>query len=79
MQIQLGSSAAARLSRPINGRGGFQHLLRKLRTQVDGDQLTVDQRDIERLRRYSYSYGPGGFQDRTSPSAQHVLDFDSEA
>jgi hypothetical protein len=79
MDIVLSQAAVERLHRPINGRGGFQQLLKKLRTQLHGATLTVDEVDIERLERYSHTYGLGGFQDRTSPSAsevQLVLDFD---
>lgn len=76
MQVQLSSSAAARLDRPVSGNGGFQQLLRKLQLQRDGGQLVLDDGDLERLQRYSYAYGSGGFQDRTSSTAQLALDFD---
>jgi hypothetical protein len=78
MDIELSATALARLLRPVRGRGGFQQLLRKLRTQLHGSTLTVDEDDIEKLDRYSHSYGLGGFQDRTKPSdseLQQVLDF----
>jgi hypothetical protein len=78
MDIELSPGALARLMRPVHGKGGFQHLLRKLQTQVTNSILTADEADIEKLERYSHSYGLGGFQDRTKPSAselQQLLDF----
>ena len=78
MDLELTPHALARLLRPVNGQGGFQQLLRKLQSQLNGSVLTLDDDDIEKLDRYSHTYGLGGFQDRTRPSStevQQVLDF----
>lgn len=79
MQMSASPLMLSRLMRPINGRGGFQALLRKLRSQLVNDQLIMHDADLERLSRYSFSYGGGGFQARTVPVAlrvQGTLDFD---
>lgn len=48
------------------GQGGFQTLLRKIRGQYSEqkEELCLYQDDIERIYRYAYEYGRGGFQDR---------------
>lgn len=70
MKIQLSTAELSRISRPVRGRGGFQSLLRKLQKQLDGDILEVSETDLERLLRYSFEYGQGGFQERTKPTAR---------
>ena len=70
MKIQLSSAELSRISRPVRGQGGFQSLLRKLQKQLDGDLLEVSEVDLERLVRYSFEYGQGGFQERTKPTAR---------
>jgi hypothetical protein len=79
VEIELDHLALARLLRPVNGQGGFQQLLRKLQSQLNGSILTINADDAEKLERYSYSYGLGGFQDRTAPTTlevQQVLNFE---
>lgn len=51
------------------GQGGFQALLRKIKTQYSERraELQLDKEDIERLYRYAKKYGRGGFQDRIQP------------
>ncbi len=48
------------------GQGGFQTLLRKMKDQYSEqrEEFYLDREDIERLYRYAYEYGRGGFQDR---------------
>ena len=48
------------------GQGGFQNLLRKIKSQysVQRNELWIDKEDIVRLCRYAKEYGQGGFQDR---------------
>lgn len=48
------------------GQGGFQTLLRKMKDQYSEqrEEFFLDKDDIERLYRYAYEYGRGGFQDR---------------
>ena len=70
MKIQLSPAELNRIRRPVRGQGGFQSLLRKLQKQLDGDLLEVSEADLERLVRYSFEYGQGGFQERTKPTAR---------
>jgi hypothetical protein len=65
MKFTLSASEIAKLQRPIKGKGGFQVLLRRLQRQIDGNTLTASPDDIEKLVRYSFEYGTGGFQERT--------------
>lgn len=70
MKIQLSAAELSRISRPVRGQGGFQSLLRKLQKQLDGALLEVSEADLERLVRYSFEYGQGGFQERTKATAR---------
>jgi hypothetical protein len=71
MKIQLSPAEIARYSRPVRGRGGFQTLLRRIAKQISpSGVLTVSEADLEKLLRYSFQYGQGGFQDRTKPTAR---------
>lgn len=73
MRIQLTPAEVARYSKPIRGQGGFQTLLRRLSKQISADGvLTVSQADAEKMIRYSFKYGRGGFEDRTKESARKV-------
>ncbi len=78
MDVQLSHTTAARLLRPVRGRGGFQSLLRRLQPRIQSGVLAVDHSDYEKLERYSNAYGRGGFQGRTTGAAleiQQVLEF----
>lgn len=46
--------------------GGFQGLLVKLQGQVEPEtnELSLNDADVERIRRYSEQYGDGGWQGR---------------
>ena len=48
--------------------GGWQSLLVKLQDQFDPTsmQITVDDRDLERIPRYAFDYGNGGWEGRLS-------------
>ncbi len=70
MKIQLSSAELSRIRRPVRGQGGFQSPLLKLQKQLEGDLLEVSEADLERLVRYSFEYGQGGFQERTKPTAR---------
>jgi hypothetical protein len=70
MRIRLSPIELSRIRRPVRGRGGFQVFLRKLQAQLDGDVLELSEADVERLVRYSFEYGEGGFQERTKPAAR---------
>ncbi len=52
------------IMRPVNGRGGFQCLLRALRRRLDGSTLHLTPELAERVSRYATRYGPGGFEGR---------------
>lgn len=69
--IQLTASDVAKFKKPVRGRGGFQSLLRAIakKIQLDGTVNLTD-RETERLVRYSFQYGPGGFEDRMKPAAR---------
>lgn len=46
--------------------GGFQKLLVKLQSQYDSDSgtLKVYSKDLERIGRYAFKYGNGGWENR---------------
>ncbi len=71
MRIQLTDNEAARFQKPVNGRGGFQTLLRRMQKSIDGENvLDVSDADVEKVIRYFFQYGQGGFQDRAKPVAK---------
>ncbi len=70
MRIQLSDSEAGRIRKSVRGHGGFQSLLRRLQRQIgDNNILEVSDGDTERIVKYFFTYGQGGFQDRTKPIA----------
>lgn len=66
MKIHLNNSELAVLRRPISGYGGFQSLLRRLLNHVNliTGELTLSVDDLEKLPRYAFDYGNGGWEDR---------------
>jgi hypothetical protein len=73
LRIQLTPVEVARYSKPVRGRGGFQTLLRRISKQISpSGVMTVSAADAEKIVRYSFQYGPGGFEDRTKDSAKKV-------
>ena len=60
---KLDSNAKEALGKEVNGSGGHQSLMNKLKAQCDYI-LKYDDNDLEKLKRYSREYGDGGFQDR---------------
>ncbi|MHB8560815.1 MAG: hypothetical protein ACYDAP_06585 [Thermoplasmataceae archaeon] len=63
--IKLTPEDKEKLMRPVTGEGGWQSLARQLKRQIrDDDSLIIDQRQLERIIRYSQSYGEGGWQER---------------
>jgi hypothetical protein len=65
LSIPLTGDEAAKIRLPVAGVGGLQDLLRGLQKQLDkNDVLSVTPSQIERILRYSQSYGSGGFQGR---------------
>lgn len=51
------------LNRELRGDGGFQQFGRKLRWQVKGSIIKLDDADLGRIIRHLV-YGPGGFEER---------------
>ncbi len=64
IRVRLTDEQKALLSKPVQGQGGYQSLLRRLQGSMVGDELALTLADAERLIRSSESYGSGGFQDR---------------
>lgn len=62
--VRLHSDTAAMLRRPINGRGGFQSLMRRIQLGLRGRQLRVGQADLDALVRALKQPHVGGFQRR---------------
>lgn len=69
IEIPLSARAIAALSKPVNGQGGHQTLLRRLQKQIDDGVLSVSPADAEKMLRYLLSYGTGGFQQRLAAAA----------
>jgi hypothetical protein len=63
-QVKLHPQTAAMLRRPINGRGGFQSLMRRIQLGLQGRTLKVSQDDLDALIRAVSGPGKGGFQQR---------------
>ncbi|MCX2717480.1 hypothetical protein OQH61_07015 [Helicobacter sp. MIT 21-1697] len=61
--VKLNQKAISYLSKPVNGNGGYQELLRKLQGQYDQDSQTLNYNDddLEKMRRYN-KYDEGGFE-----------------
>jgi len=73
MRIQLSPSEVQRYQRPVRGRGGFQTLLRRIARNIDSaGVLEITDNDLEKLIRYSFEYGQGGFQERTKRTARRA-------
>lgn len=53
------------LNRGIEGRGGYQSLLEELQGGVQPDgTITLNDEQLERIPRYAFEYGNGGWEDR---------------
>ena len=71
MKIQLTPREVEQYQRPVRGQGGFQVLLRRIAKSISTERvLEISEADLEKLIRYSFSYGQGGFQERTKPTAR---------
>ena len=60
------TAALDRQPRSSKGKGGWQRLLVTLQERVDRSDrsLILEHSDIERINRYAFSYGNGGWEDR---------------
>lgn len=65
-KIKLNNEVKKFVQKPVNGRGGFQSLLRNLQSKLDNttDILYLSKDDVERITKYCVSFGDGGFQER---------------
>lgn len=66
MQVILSTHEMTVLFRQVNGQGGFQSLLRRLRRKVDRQSGTIKLSAIDReqIPRYAFDYGNGGWENR---------------
>ncbi len=71
MKIQLSPAQIAVIQKPVRGKGGFQVLLRRLQRQISSQGvLTATDQDVEKLLRYAFTYGQGGFEERIKGPAR---------
>ena len=70
--VRLTEDELELLSRPVEGQGGFQDILKLMQSRLQGDQLSVSGTEAERIVRYVEEYGVGGFQERLSPLADRL-------
>jgi len=52
------------LSKENTGRGGFQGLFVKLQQKMEGRLVPITPDDLERIQRYAFDYGNGGWEAR---------------
>ncbi|NJM50484.1 MAG: aspartyl-tRNA synthetase [Sphingomonadales bacterium] len=66
MIIILNQNEESNLFKEVNGQGGFQSLLSRLRQQYNRQtrELRLTDQDFERIPRYAFDYGNGGFEGR---------------
>jgi hypothetical protein len=64
LTIKLSEKQIQTLFEPINGRGGFQNLIKTLQNKVHGNQITLNSKDIKRIQEYANKYGYGGYETR---------------
>lgn len=63
--ISLTKEEKSILCRPVRGQGGFQSLLRRIKSQPkNNNEFSITPSGIERIYRYASEYGGGGFQQR---------------
>lgn len=79
MRIQLNADEFERIMRPVHGQGGFQNLLRDMQNGTDPNTrvLEISDANLERVVRYFFQYGEGGFQGRMEPTARRRQDGDA--
>lgn len=73
VRLVLSSDEIGRLLKPVRGQGGWQSLLRKLQSQIEGNVLVLTQEDVARILRYREKYGSGGWQGRLGFLNRHAL------
>lgn len=65
VEIQLNASERAVVFRSIEGMGGHQQFLSEIIERVDpAGGLVLEDDELQKVARYAYRYGSGGYQDR---------------
>jgi hypothetical protein len=66
IDIELGDDEADALMEPLGGQGGFQSFLSRLQRNFSPYEGTVSitPEDLERIKRYAFGYGNGGWEGR---------------
>lgn len=63
--IKLTPEEADPLKKDVNGTGGMESLLRRLKSKLrDDNTITLSADDIEKILRYGLTYGQGGFENK---------------
>ncbi len=63
--VTLNAAEREILNRVVEGRGGYQSLLEELQNGVQPDgSITINDMQLERIPRYAFDYGNGGWEDR---------------
>jgi hypothetical protein len=74
--IQLNQEEADPLRKPIIGKGGLQSLLKNLKSKLSNDNtIQLTPIEIEKILRYGFKYGQGGFQGRLTGLAKALKRF----
>jgi len=65
-KIVLNKSEMSELMKPNAGSGGWQSLLEGLQGKVNSQtgEITLTDTDLERIQRYAFDYGNGGWESR---------------
>ena len=72
--IVLTETERAAINHGIEGQGGFQTLIRRLRAALQPTgEVTISDRDVALIRRYRNEYGQGGWQDRLDTAFGRTL------
>lgn len=63
-QVVLNDAEKAELMRATAGQGGWQGLIEGLQAKLNQQtgEITLSDEDIERVRRYAFDYGNGGWE-----------------
>jgi hypothetical protein len=66
VELTLDPMEMTELLKPISGEGGYQSLLRALQGRLDrtSGALRLERDELDRIRRYAFEYGQGGWEDR---------------
>jgi hypothetical protein len=74
MKVLLTNDEKDALQQEQAGMGGFQSLLEKLQTQLNpAGELVPDRDDLEKIPRYAFDYGNGGWEELLKQIFQRPL------